>query len=203
MADKFTLSVGLAHELEQAMNRNGGWNGGLIKQLVEGQNLSRVRDVLLGRALAAIPIVNGDADPFIPDERFVLVEHKRSGQMELTREGNTLCLNGRKIGFLRSADNLRATVYGDDVREQVAGKTVLNGNVLDLLLENQYLIPEAWKTCSFGIDYHTIVFWGTILRSPNGEHFTRGLSFNGKKWFSTYQQLNLPWLDGYSSAVLV
>lgn len=45
MSDKFTLSVGLAHELELAFNRNG-WTAEEVKGLVEGHVMTRVREAL-------------------------------------------------------------------------------------------------------------------------------------------------------------
>lgn len=49
MYDKFTMSVGQAHELEMAFDRNG-WNATEVKKLSKGDFLTQVRQVLLGKA---------------------------------------------------------------------------------------------------------------------------------------------------------
>ena len=45
-SNSFKLGVGLAHELEMAMNRVGGWDAELVKLLSNGDNLAEVRDLL-------------------------------------------------------------------------------------------------------------------------------------------------------------
>lgn len=49
MSDEFVLGVGQAHELEHAFRRNG-WSAAEVKVLSMGNNLTPVREFILGRA---------------------------------------------------------------------------------------------------------------------------------------------------------
>ena len=69
MSDKFQMTVGQAHELDMAFDRNG-WSAADVKELSEGNILTSVRNVLLGYSEIR-PVeraVNCDADPFMPSE---------------------------------------------------------------------------------------------------------------------------------------
>ncbi|MDQ3014933.1 MAG: hypothetical protein M3Q73_03650 [bacterium] len=203
MADKFTLSVGLAHELEHGMNRNGGWDGELVKLLCEGNNLGKVRDILLGRAQVSVVdhIVNGDADPFLPDG-WNVEEHKKQGDMKITRDGDNLFVNGKKIEFfLSDKQQGNKVIEGNKLRKELADKPILNANVLDYLYEHLELIPESWKKDAGG-NTRYIFFWGTVYRHSDGDLCVRCLCWCGGAWRWSDYWLDDSWFGYYPSAVL-
>ena len=155
-----------AAELDHAFERNG-FTPGLVKKLSEGETLSMVLEVLLGRAeiLKVTHIIDCDADPFVPPGLKVESHHK-CGQLEW-REG----LFGLYFSELQGSSS---AVCGDKLLEELKDKPVLNANVLDYLLKNPQLIPEEWKS-------KAVFFWGTIYCDPDDCPCIRYLySGNGK-----------------------
>ena len=56
-------------------------------------------------------------------------------------------------------------IVGNALRKVLAGKPVLNANVLDYLLANSHLIPEEWKG-------KATFFWGRST-GPEGNLYVR------------------------------
>ncbi len=196
MANKFTLSVGMAHELEHGMNRNGGWDGELVKALGQGDNLAKVRDLLLGRATLQIidHIVDGDADPFLPNG-WTVESHQKQGACKIERKGDDLYVNGKKLGFyLAKGQQNGKAIEGHKLRKELADKPTRNANLLDRLLANPELIPDSWKVDANG-NTRYIFFWSTIYRNSGGVLYVRYLY-----WFDGQWQWRYAWLgDDFAS----
>ncbi|MFH1404639.1 MAG: hypothetical protein ABIH21_00890 [Patescibacteria group bacterium] len=93
------------------------------------------------------------------------------------------------------------TILGNDLRQILEGKPVLNACVLDHLLVNTQLIPEEWKQDSQGRTRY-IYFWGTIYRASNGRLFVRCLYWNDGQWNWDYRWLGYRWRVQNPSAIL-
>ena len=175
------LDVDQAGELKAAFRR-GGYNNAEIKQLSTGDTLAKVRDVL--RGLAEIkPVehaVDFSADPFMPDG-WSVEEHQKGKVAKLERKGDDLYLDGKKIEFWLSSEQKRGVITGNILRAKLKGKPVLNANLLDHLLKNPHLIPEAWKKDENG-NTRYIFFWGTIYRDADGNLCVRCLCWGGGGW---------------------
>jgi len=168
MTNDFAMGVGQAHELEMAMNRVGGWDATLVKQLSTGDNLAWVRNVLKGtwEAKEVNHPIDLDADPFIPDG-WQVVEHEKGGRFEWNPVNISLYLaDGQKDG---------KSMKRDALRQALKVQKVLNANVLDFLLKHPELIPEEWKG-------KFVFFWGTIYRSSVGDLYVRCLCWGGVGW---------------------
>ena len=181
MSNEFTMTTGQAHEVAQAFGRNG-WNNEQVKKLSEGDFLKQVLDALLGRAeIKAIEhAVDFSADPFMPDG-WSVEEHQKGKVAKLERKGDDLYLDGKKIEFWLSSEQKRGVITGNILRAKLKGKPVLNANLLDHLLKNPHLIPEAWKKDENG-NTRYIFFWGTIYRDAVGDLFVRYLYWYGDRW---------------------
>lgn len=200
MSNEFTMTTGQAHEVAQAFNRNG-WNNEQVKKLSEGDFLKQVLDALLGRAEIK-PIehaVDFGADPFLPDG-WSVEEHQKGKVAKLEREGDDLYLDGKKIEFWLSSEQKRGVITGNILRAKLKGKSVLNANLLDHLLKNPHLIPEAWKKNENG-NTRYIFFWGTIYRRADGDLYVRCLYWDGDGWGWGCGWLGSGFDDDYPAAV--
>lgn len=181
MSDKFTFSsAGLVHELEMAIDRAGEWNAALVKRMCEGDRLVHIREYLLGLAEIKRPehlmIVDCDADPFVPSG-WKVEEHQKGGQFKFDPAQMSLYL---------SKSQCEGVQQGHDLRKELAGKPVLNANVLDCLLAHPHLIPEEWKK-------NYTFFWGTIYRDSHGDLCVRYLCWHGGRWNWDYNWLKNAW----------
>lgn len=195
MSDKFTFSsAGIVHEIELAMDRVGGWNNALAKELCKGNTFGLVRDVLLG--LAEIKpiehLVDSDADPFIP----------KGWSVESHQKGGKFIFDPSKIDFYLSKKQKKGSyIKGNDLRKELEGKKVLNANILDYLLAHPRLIPDEWKKDENGYMRY-IFFWGTIYRDSDGGLFVRYVYFFGGAWLWSYGWLDVDWYYSDPAAVL-
>ncbi len=149
--------------------------------------LGKVHDVLLGYAEITYPehLINCDTDPFIPNG-WSVEEHPKGGVWKWNPTKVSLYLD----------DNQKTGKYigGNNLRKRLAGKSVLNANVLDYLLKNPHLIPEEWKgKCIF--------FWGTVYRYSDVNLCVRYLCWGGGGWYWFYCWLGINWSDDYPAAV--
>lgn len=119
-------------------------------------------------------IIDCDTLPFIPDD-WEIVEHRKGGKLEW---------NPEKVSLYLSKIQKTGRIGGNELRNELTKKPVLNACVLDYLLANPHLIPDEWKD-------KNVFFWGTVYRSRNGYLYVRYLFWCGGKWYwSTH------WLDG-------
>ena len=87
------------------------------------------------------PIIDCAADPFVPNG-WTVETHQPGGQWKW---------NPEQVEFYLSPEqNKGKVITGNKLRQELAGKPVLNANVLDYLLKNPQLIPEEWKNDSNG-----------------------------------------------------
>jgi hypothetical protein len=93
--------------------------------------------------------IDCDSDPFCRNG-WEIAKHKKGGQLSLDPKKIILYLSKRqKVGGGR--------VRTLELYEEFKSLPMLNANVLDFLLKNQYLVPAEWKD-----EY--VYFWGTIYR---------------------------------------
>lgn len=149
-------------------------------------------DRLLRDELAVViknHIINCSADPFVPDG-WKVEKHTKSGNLQLTREGDDLFLDGKKIAF---PPNHMGNKSIDDKKslEELAKGPILNANVLDYLLAHPDLIPDSWKVDERGY-IHYIFFWGTVYCNPDGILCARCLywDYDWACWRSIYRQFD-------------
>lgn len=139
---------------------------GMQKIIIEGKAVDYLR-VAHGQAEIRIPehLIDSDAAPFIPGG-WSVDEHKTSGLFEF---------DSAKISLYLSEKQKEGIISGHDLRKDLAGKPVMNANVLDYLLARPELIPEEWKG-------KHIFFWGTIYCDSFGNLYVRCLHWDGSRW---------------------
>lgn len=191
------LDVDQAGELKAAFRR-GNWTNAQIKKLCEGDTLARVRHVVEGAAeivpkkhiaeIVPVPekhIIDCDADPFLP-AGWSVEQHVKTGQMEW---------DPAKVALFLAEEQKIGSIKGDKLRELLAGKPVMNANVLDDLLANPHLIPEEWKS-------NLVFFWSTIYRNSGVFLCVRCLGWYGGRWYWSCRWLGHRWFGLGPAAVL-
>lgn len=153
----------------------------LFRRVREGsipfdQAFAGLQDLIEGN-FGAIPVgprrvIDCDATPYIP-EAWKVEEHRKGGEMEF---------DPMKVVFHLDEDQKNGrTIVGNELRKRLAGKSVMNACVLDHLLANTNLIPEAWKANEDGSTRY-IYFWGTVYRDSVGNLFVRYLYWHDGRW---------------------
>lgn len=130
-------------------------------------------------------IIDCDAAPFVLDV-WKVEEHKKGGQLIFDPSHFEF--------YLDEGQENDKYVEGNKLRQRLAGKPVLNANVLDYLLANPDLIPEEWKTDETG-NTRYIFFWGTVYRDrgSSGDLCVRCLYWDGDGWRWRYGWLDDVW----------
>ena len=169
MSNDLMLDVGQANELKLAFRR-ADYSNDDIKRLCEGNVLADVRRVLLGHASITVVehAIDCDAQPFTPDG-WSVEKHQKGGTFTWDKEAQKDAL------YLSKGQQGSKYIEGNKLRKEMAGKPVLNANVLDYLLANPHLIPEEWKG-------KYVFFWGTVYRDRDGGLCVRYLYWGGGRW---------------------
>ena len=129
-------------------------------------------------------LIDCNAPPFVPP----------NWSVEKHQPGGLWKFNSTKISFYQSQRQTKEFIEGNKLRQELAGKSVLNANVLDYLLAHPDLIPESWKN-------KRVYFWGTIYRDPDGDLHVRHLDWNGSQWGWHFKWLNN--IFGFGSFVAI
>ena len=112
--------------------------------------------------------IDCDAPPFVPEGWFGYEKHRKGGQ---------LAWDPTKIALWLSEDQRNhGLAAGEAIRSELAGKPVLNANVLDYLLANQHLIPKE-------LEQVYVLFWGTEYYDLFGKLCVRYLYKSGARWY--------------------
>ncbi|OJI06917.1 hypothetical protein BK004_02160 [bacterium CG10_46_32] len=138
-----------------------------VTLLGQFNNWPGILDLIHGRA-EIVPkrhVIDCDADPFL-SESWSVEQHVKGGQLEW---------DPAKVALYLTEEQNCGSIKGDKLREELKSRHVLNANVLDYLLANPHLIPEAWKG-------KYVFFWGTIYRGPGGDLYVRCLDWGGDGW---------------------
>ena len=172
---------------EAVFNKLGGEEG--IRRFLAGNTKVVIHDHIVG-----------GGDPFVPDG-WKVESHKKMADLKLTREGDDLFLDGKKIEFFLSDEQKEGTIVGNDLRKELEGKSVLNACHLDYLREHPDLIPDNWKVDEQG-KTRFIFFWGTIYRGSDGHLDVRCLYWGGGGWGWGHGWLGAGWSVHNPAAVL-
>ena len=180
------LDVDQAGELKAGFRRHG-WTNALIKKLSEGDNLAKVRDVLLGRAEIKMieHTIDCDAPVFLPNGWGELPDTE---QLPNRVRGLVKFDPTKAKLHLVSEQKDSKCIGGNDLRKQLANQPVYTAHILDYVLkpENQHLIPEEYKG-------KEVFFWGTIYRGPDGNLYVRYLFWSGVGWNWRSRWLGYGW----------
>lgn len=108
-------------------------------------------------------LIDGDADPFIP-QGLKVDSHRKCG-----------VINPLRITLYTADVQNAGFVNGADLGRELESRPVLNACVLDFLLDNPHLIPESWKG-------RLVVFWGTVYLDSSCSRVARYLGQFGGQW---------------------
>ncbi|MEK7630019.1 MAG: hypothetical protein AAB432_01375 [Patescibacteria group bacterium] len=183
--DPYLLAI-LALEVDM---KKAGFSIADINKILNNEHLTLLDffNVLRGIAeIKPIPhVIDCDANPFVPDG-WKVEEHQKGGQFKWDPKAIEL--------YLSKPQRKGKTINGNDLREELKNKSVLNANVLDYLLKNSHLIPEEWKG-------KLVFFWGTIYRASVGRLRVRYLRWGVGGWRWSWRWLGVAW-DGARPAAL-
>lgn len=136
----FTLDVGLAAKIKQALARNGITSTAVLDWLASGDNVARVREVQLGHADITYPEHTIDLEPshsLYSAQQMWITETTGGGKFRWNPEQVRLYQSkdqSRKGGMTLAA--LRCEIFN------TRGLGEFSVSALDYLLEHQVLIPE-------------------------------------------------------------
>jgi hypothetical protein len=188
-----TLDISLEQKLITAFLR-AGYTIDDIEMLCKTPILLLgMREVLLGHAEVRTckQIIDLDSDPVILGE-FQVEEHQRGSFFEWQPKEVQLYLSELQLN--------EKSIKGNELRNELKGKPVLNANVLDYLLKYQNLIPEQWKKDEWGRT-RSIYFWGTIYSDREGRLYVRCLFWLSGKWQEQYSCLDSGWYVNNPAAI--
>ena len=112
--------------------------------------------------------VNLSATPALPFKGAKVEQHLGEGGALIEKRPDGLYVDGRKIVLCRSERQMGTKrIKGYKLREELTGKLILNGNVLDALTDNPDFLPEDWKKDE-NDNTLFIFFWGTIYSVSDG-----------------------------------
>jgi len=120
--------------------------------------------------IATRPVINGQANPFIPEEGWKVLEHKEQEPFEW----NPDLIETHLIDEQKNGQNIK----GYEMEKEVSLLDVCNASFLDDLIkffqDNPDEIPACFKPTG-NAHYQCNIFWGTIYINPNDKKFVRGL----------------------------
>ena len=161
--EKLVLDVDEASALKSAF-RVAGWDAKQVRKFASGGHCRALRSVIDGYAeirpreyivdLGAIP-----KEPKSHQNKLVLKKHVGAGTATLTREGDTLFLDDKKINLFVWKGQRKGCLSGE-IDKAVGGMLVLNVNVARCIASHPFLIPKRW--C---LRFRKIFFWGTRFTS--------------------------------------
>lgn len=145
-------------------------------------------------------IVNGKK-PFVANG-WKVEFHQKTGNQKLTRDGDNLFLDGKKIELHLSPNQAEGkSIKSDKLRKELEKVPVLTACHLDYLREHPDLIPESWKVDEKGRTRY-IFFWGTIYRYDAGRLYVRCLFWYDGQWHWNHHWLGDEWRVINPAAVL-
>jgi hypothetical protein len=147
--------------------RAGGLRVG-VRRLGGGHvwGASRLRRVVAPQLELKTDLIDCDTQPFTP-KGWKVEEHITCGKLKF---------NPTEIPLYLSEKQKKGFITGNDLKNELSGRLVMNANVLDYLLVHPELIPEDWKGKS-------VFFWGTIYRDSDEDLLVRYLCWDGFKWY--------------------
>ena len=148
-------------------------------------------------------MVNLGLLPRLPFDTATVEWHHGEGWVRVQKRKDGLYVNGRKvILYLSERQKDGKTLKGNELRDELTGKPVLNANLLDALYENTHLIPEDWKLDVSG-NMLVIYFWDSGFRGPGTDDLcVRYLCFSDGSWGRYYHWLGSGW-GGHGPAALL
>ncbi len=195
MATSSDISVGLAHELILTACKAGFEPKDFTALAQSEEKLRQVLCFARGHAelTQVTHVIDCDADPMRPYKDWKVEEHRQGGQLTWNSEAVKLHLSANQLNGKQ--------IEGNKLHQELAKEPVLNANVLDYLIRNPHLIPEAWKVDEQG-NTRYIYFWGTIYRNADGCLCVRCLFFESGHWYWGSHWLDCGWDSQDPAAVL-
>lgn len=137
-------------------------------------------------------VIDLDAYPFTP-AAWRVKRHSKGGLLEWDPDAITLYTSKRQ----RERKFVTGIQFLAELAEKsIAGRSILNANVLDYLLADPGLIPDGWKYDEQERIRH-IFFPGTIYGCPSNETYVRCLAWFSNRWSWSCDMIECDWgIDG-------
>lgn len=170
---ELVLGVKQAGELQDAFRRDPRWTPELVKQLSEGDHLSHVADLLLGRALIQ-PI--GASSSFPLTHPFVHNMTKK-GWLLVKDVGFQPPLTSVSYDLVPFIDEGEVVITPGEFAWRASRKAGVNLGQMhaEWFLEHQDQILVGSRE-------HNLIFPGTVWRRPSGGRGVPCISFHHHKW---------------------
>jgi hypothetical protein len=168
----------------------------MLRELIKDrERLDRGTIAFVDAVVQFTRIINCDVNP--KEHRGMAVDqHQKQGLLQWNSAKISLYLSEHQKGYKR--------MKVVDLYEEVKNKGILNGCVLDFLLEYDFLAPEAWKKGGY------IFFWATIYKKSLSEtptihnKFVRGVYWNSvhNRWGEVRYCFDTTMDEGCRTAIL-
>ena len=178
MSTKYT--IGQMNQLGDALEI-AGFTPEQVTKMRNYPNWKDIKQVLEGHAEIKLleHVIDLDVNPFCPNG-LTVEEHQKGG---------TFHWDPTKVQlYLSKTQSKGEFIGGHDLRKDLAGKPVLKACLLDYLIKNPHLIPDAWKG-------KAVFFWGTIYHDSVGDLYVRYLYWGDGQWHSDSSWLGGDWYD--------
>lgn len=191
-----TLAARVITALPKAIQFSGLDIGAILRHTAKGENLSlavaEALKMLCNAHVATIPVL-GFSDsrelPRLPGMGFRIEDHRPITGLLFNPSDIKLYVSDRQRPALG--------ITGSDLyREELADKSVLGANYLDVLLRNKPRIPKEWKA------YKRIFFWGTTYRDGGNDRYIRCLEDGPTGWGENHVWSGEKWLNSWAAAIL-
>jgi hypothetical protein len=194
--------------LSEALQEFTGLLGQLLKNLLGndadtwGDEFKRFlrKEPCWVKSLPMSITVDCDLDPKISSGLFLTgkgTEHRKMGKITLEKraDGKLYANNKEVIRYLSPNQENGKVIDGYKLRQELKDKQVLNACILDVLLDNPWLIPDEWKD---GFTW----FWGTIFCDSDGDLCVRCLHWSVRQWRRGSRSLGSSWGVQFPAALL-
>jgi hypothetical protein len=155
----------------------------------------------LGPTAIGVNLDAPDELPFDGAKRDWAPSAKSRGYVRVERVGEDLLVGGKRtLLHLDDGQKDGRSLTGHSLQPRLQSLATLDPRILDVLFENQHLIPESWKMDENGRT-RFIFFWGAGYRDSEGSLYVRDLYWSGGAWNRGCRWLDYRWFGRYSAAV--
>ena len=188
------FSIKAVSKFVNAASDSGWGQQDLISLSNDKKHLKVFLSILRGESTiqSSMHTIDCESTPRIPVKGWKLLKHNRNGIRKWSSDLVEVVTNKGQHGRLFS---------GEEYYNEIKSLAHANINLMDYLLENQYLIPKSWENGLKG-NNRPIFFWGTIFLDVNEKKVVSYMLFDGNHWLQNYLWFDETWASNYSMAIL-
>ena len=150
--------------------------------------------------------ISPSTTPISPLKGLTVKNHAQHGAVEIENRGGILYLDNKRLVHHWSVRQLHAPyIYGFELQKEMAQLPVINGCVLDVLVQRPQLIPDTMDMRLERITNNVIFTfaWGTTFIDMDNNEWVQALCYGpGGIWQKHAYQLKYSWLKNYPALIM-